>query len=112
MIGMMDDLMPLEPSQPGNVLEYQVPARARRNPYKGTWVLRIVLLCIACALFGIAYYFGSMPPFQQTPRSQQAGTQIAPNVTAGLTSLGFSLAGASAVLACALVRPDPPADAE
>jgi hypothetical protein len=103
--------MPPEPSHLGQVLDYQTPPRGMRSPYRGIWVLRIVLLCVAGGLFWAAYDFGSRPAFQQTQRSSQPGAQIASNVTAGLASLGFALAGGMALLAAALVRPDPAASA-
>jgi hypothetical protein len=96
------------PSPSGNVLEYQTP-RARRG-FTGIWILRIVLICLALGLFGMAYYFGSQPAYQQTSRTGQTSANIAPNVTAGLASLGFCVAGSAALLAAALVRPDRPAN--
>ncbi len=70
-------------------------------------VLRVILLFAAVALFGIALYFGNQDPFRTASPSvvsDRTPYAIAPNITAGLASLGFALGGAFALLAAALVR--------
>jgi hypothetical protein len=65
--------------------------------------MRFIFLLLALTLFVVALAFGYG---QQPWQWNSASTVVAPNVLAGLASLGFAVAGGLSLLAAALVRPD------
>src|SRR3954471_14879543 len=72
-------------------------------------MFRGTLLVVALILFCVAGAFGASEPFRTASPSvisDKTAYAIAPNVTAGLASLGFALAGGLSLLAASLVRGD------
>ena len=70
---------------------------------------RGILLIAAVVLFAIARDFGDASPFETAHPSEydkMTSFAIAPNVTAGLASAGFALAGGLSLLGSAFVRAD------
>ena len=61
------------------------------------WVLRVILLVVAVALFGVAFYFGPHGPPQESPAGRTG-------LVCGEVTLGFALAAGLALLAAALVK--------
>jgi hypothetical protein len=88
------------------------PAQAPIPADRFDW--RIVFSIAAAGLFAIAVMFALQEPFRTAgpsswPTNQPPpSTMIAPNTLAGLSSLGFAVAGGMALVAAALTKDNGP----
>jgi hypothetical protein len=93
-------------------LDASGPPRRRSSAERFDW--RIVFSIAAAGLFAIAVMFALREPFRTAgpsswPTNQPPpSTMIVPNTLAGLSSLGFAIAGGMALIAAALTKDNGP----
>jgi len=103
----------MSPSQDqSEPLDASGPPRRRSSADRFDW--RIIFSIAAAGLFAIAAMFALREPFRTAgpsrwPTDQSPpSTMIAPNTLAGLSSLGFAIAGGMALIAAALTKDNVP----
>jgi hypothetical protein len=66
--------------------------------------VKFLFLVVAVILFGIAIDFGNRQAFMEVHAASGGAVAVTSNLTAGIASAGFALAGSIALVAAALVR--------